>query len=83
MRLREGLKLTLTDEGYIIYDSREERIIHLNITSSYLLEMMLDGKAEEEVVEEYSRAFGVSVEVARRDLERFLLMMRKEGLVED
>ena len=83
MRLREGLRLALTEEGYIIYDSQRERIIHLNLTSSYLLEMMMDGKPEDEIVESYSRDFGVSPDVARRDLEKFLLMMKREGLVED
>ena len=34
MRLKEGLRLALTEEGYIIYDSQRERIIHLNLTSS-------------------------------------------------
>ncbi len=83
MKLREDLRLALTDEGYVIYDSQRERIIQLNMTSSYLLEMLLDGKSEEEIVENYSRDFGVSPDVARRDLERFLFMMRQEGLVED
>ncbi len=83
MRLKEGLRLALTEEGYIIYDSQRERIIHLNLTSSYLLEMMMDGKPEDEIVESYSRDFGVSPDVARRDLEKFLLMMKREGLVED
>jgi len=83
MKLREGLRLALMDEGYVIYDSEKERVIQLNITSSYLLEMMLDGKSEEEIVDSYSRTFGVSPDVARRDLQKFLLMMRQEGLIED
>ncbi len=83
MKLREGLKLALTEEGYIIYDAQRERVIHLNLTSSYLLEMVMDGRPQEEIVESYARDFGVPPEVARRDLERFLLMMKQEGLVED
>ena len=43
----------------------------------------MDGKPEDEIVESYSRDFGVSPDVARRDLEKFLLMMKREGLVED
>ncbi len=83
MKLRDDLRIAMMEEGYVIYDPENERILQLNITSSFLLEMLLDGKSEEEIVHDYSRVFGVSEEVARGDLEKFLLMMRQEGLVAD
>ncbi len=83
MKLRDGLKLTMVDDGYIIYDSERERIIALNITSSFILEMLLEDRNMEEIVQEYARAFDVDVETARRDYTDFISMMKREGLIED
>ncbi len=83
MKLRDGLKLTMVDDGYIIYDSERERIIALNITSSFILEMLLEGRDMEEIVQEYARAFDVDVETARRDYMDFINLMKREGLIED
>ena len=83
MRLKDGLKLVLMEDGYILYDPEKERIFQLNITSSYLLEMVMDGKSKDEIIQSYADTFGVSKEVASKDLEKFLLMLKQEGLIED
>ena len=76
MRLKEGLRLSLVGDGYVIYDSQREIIITLNITSSFLLEMLLEGMDTQDIIREYSRTFQVSEKIARRDLESFLEQMR-------
>jgi hypothetical protein len=58
-------------------------MFNLNLVGSRILELVKDGSAQPEIVDEIIREFGVSRHLAENDVQEFLQTLRKYRLVEN
>ncbi len=83
MKLRKDIVIELLEEGYAIYVPEDDKLVVLNITASFILELIKEGKEVQSIVEEYAQAFSLDRERAYKDVHETLNRLRKEGILED
>ena len=77
---RAGLEIDKAKEGYMIYDPAKDRVHYLNHTAVVVLELC-DGKTSPTRIAEMLRhAYGLP-KAPRKDVERTLSQLKREGLV--
>ena len=82
-RISESVRSTHGQDGAIVLDVRQGQMFNLNLVGSRILELVKDGSAQPEIVDEIIREFGVSRHLAENDVQEFLQTLRKYRLVEN
>jgi hypothetical protein len=82
-RVSDTVRSTHNQDGAIVLDVREGQMFNLNFVGSRILEFLKSGYTESGIVDEIAREFGVSRDLAERDVRELLQNLKKRHLVED
>ena len=82
-KVSEGIRRTHGQDGAIVLDIRQGQMFNLNFVGSRILELLKSGSAESAIVDEISREFGISRDLAENDVREFLRTLKKCHLVEE
>jgi hypothetical protein len=82
-RLSETVRSTHNQDGAIVLDVQQGQMFNLNFVGSRILELLKSGSTESEIVDQISREFGVSRDLAENDVRDFLHNLKKCHLVEE
>ena len=82
-RVSDTVRSTHNQDGAIVLDLRQGQMINLNFVGARILELLKNGSAEPAIVDEISREFGVSQDLAENDVREFLQSLKKCHLVEE
>ena len=81
-RVSETVRSTHGQDGAIVLDIRQGQMFNLNFVGSRILELLKEGSAQAEIVDEIVREFGVSRDRAENDVRQFLETLQNNHLVE-
>jgi hypothetical protein len=79
--MRERIRSTHTTDGGTVLDIDKGRMFSLNSSASAIYQMMEAGLCEGKIAEELVRRFGISVDVAKRDLNDFRETLKNYALL--
>ena len=82
-RVSSTVRTTHNQDGAIVLDVRQGQMFNLNFVGSRILELLKSGSAESEIVDEISREFEVSRDLAENDVREFLRNLKKSQLIEE
>jgi hypothetical protein len=82
-RIPDMVRSTHNQDGAIVLDVRQGQLFNLNFVGSRILELLKSGSAESEIVDEISREFEVSRDLAENDVREFVQNLKKCHLVEE
>jgi hypothetical protein len=82
-RLSKTVRSTHNQDGAIVLDVRQGQMFNLNFVGSRILELLKSGSTESAIVDQISREFGVSRDVAENDVREFLQSLKKCDVVEE
>ena len=69
------------EELVLVHMARNE-IFSLNATGARLWELLSEGLTRSEAVEQLETEFGASAEMIEREADRFMALLKREGLAE-
>jgi hypothetical protein len=79
--MRERIRSAHTADGGTVLDIDQGRMFSLNSSASAIYQLMETGLCEDKIVEELVRRFGISVDVAKRDLNDFSETLKNHALL--
>ena len=82
-RVSDTVRSTHNQDGAIVLDVRQGQMFNLNFVGSRILELLKSGSTESAIVDEISREFGISRDLAENDVREFLQALKKCHLVEE
>ena len=82
-RVSASVRSTHGQDGAVILDVRQGQMFNLNFVGSRVLELLKSDSTESAIVAEISREFGVSKDVAGRDVREFIEALKQHRLLED
>ncbi|HXM62221.1 MAG TPA: PqqD family protein [Terriglobales bacterium] len=82
-RISDTVRSTHNQDGAIVLDIRQGQMFNLNFVGSRILELLKNGSSESVIVDEISRGFSVSRELAENDVREFLQTLKTCHLVEE
>lgn len=82
-KLSDTVRSTHSQDGAIVLDVRQGQMFNINFVGSRILELLKSGSTQSGIVDEISREFGVSRDVAENDVREFLQTLKKCHLVEE
>jgi coenzyme PQQ synthesis protein D (PqqD) len=82
-KVSDTVRSTHSKDGAIVLNIRQGQMFNLNFVGSRILELLKDESAQAEIVDEISRKFEVSRNVAENDVREFLQKLKKRHLVEE
>ena len=80
-KISETVRATHGQDGAVILDIRQGRVLRVNVTGSFILQCVQRGETESQIADGISQRFCISREVAQADVGEFLNSMELEGLV--
>jgi Coenzyme PQQ synthesis protein D (PqqD) len=82
-RVSETVRSTHNQDGAIVLDVRQGQVFNLNFVGSRILELLKTGSNESAIIDQISREFGVSSDLAENDMRQFLHNLKECHLVEE
>jgi hypothetical protein len=82
-RVSESVRSTHGQDGAVVLDIRHGQMFNLNFVGSRILELLKTGATESAIVDEISRKFEVSRDIAETDVREFIESLKLHRLVED
>ena len=82
-RLSNTVRSTHNQDGAIVLDIRQGQIFNLNFVGSRIVELLKAGSTESAIVDQISREFRVTQDLAENDVRDFLQNLKKCHLVEE
>jgi hypothetical protein len=82
-RVSATVRSTHNQDGALVLDVRQGQIFNLNFVGSRILELLKTGSNESTIIDQISREFGVSWDLAENDVREFLQSLKKCHLVEE
>jgi len=82
-RVSDTVRSTQSQDGAIVLDVQQGQMFNLNFVGSRVLELLKTGSTESAIVDQISREFGVSRDLAENDVREFLHNLKKSHLVEE
>ncbi|HXM60104.1 MAG TPA: PqqD family protein [Terriglobales bacterium] len=82
-RISDTVRSTHNQDGAIVLDIRQGQMFTINFVGSRILELLKNGSSESVIVDEISRRFSVSRELAENDVREFLQILKTCHLVEE
>jgi Coenzyme PQQ synthesis protein D (PqqD) len=81
-RVLNTVRSTHSQDGAIVLDIREGQMFNLNFVGSRILQLLKEGSAQPEIVDEIVREFGISRDRVENDVQHFLETLKNNYLVE-
>lgn len=82
-RLSETVRSTHNQDGSIVLDVRQGQMFNLNFVGSRILALLKSGSTQSAIVDQVSREFSVTRDLAEKDVQDFLHNLKKCHLVEE
>jgi hypothetical protein len=82
-RVSNTVRSTHNQDGAIVLDVRQGQMFNVNFVGSRILELLKSGSTESAIVDEISREFDISRDLAENDVREFLRALKKCHLVEE
>jgi hypothetical protein len=82
-RVSNTVRSTHNQDGAIVLDIRQGQMFNVNFVGSRILELLKSGFAESAIVDEISREFDISRDLAENDVREFLQALKKCHLIEE
>jgi hypothetical protein len=82
-RVSNTVRTTHNQDGAIVLDIRQGQMFNLNSVGSRILELLKGGSTESGIVDQISREFSVTRDLAENDVRDFLHNLMKHSLVEE
>jgi hypothetical protein len=82
-RVSNTVRSTHNQDGAIVLDVRQGQMFNVNFAGSRILELLKSGSTESAIVDEISREFDISRDLAENDVREFLQSLKKCQLVEE
>jgi hypothetical protein len=82
-RVSNTVRSTHNQDGAIVLDVRQGQMFNVNLVGSRILELLKNGSTESVIIDEIGREFGVSHDLAAKDVREFLHTLKKSHLVEE
>jgi Coenzyme PQQ synthesis protein D (PqqD) len=82
-RLSDTVRSTHNQDGAVVLDIRQGQMFNVNFVGSRILELLKSGSTETAIVDQISREFGVSRDLAENDVQEFLQGLEQSHLVEE
>ena len=76
------MRSTHNQDGAIVLDVQQGQMFNLNFVASRILELLKGGSTESGIVDQISREFGISRNLAESDVREFLQTLKERQLVE-
>lgn len=80
-RVSDTVRITHGQDGAVVLDIQQGRLLRFNATGSFILEGLQRGNTESQIVDGISQHFCISRDVAQEDVTEFLRSVEQEGLV--
>ena len=81
MTLSEHIRFTHNLDGAVVLDIFHGQMFRLNLVGSRMLELLKQGRSEQEIAEQLSQEFGVGREVVTVDFKEFVAHLAKHNLL--
>jgi len=81
-RVSEYVRKTSSEDGGIVLDVKHGRMFGLNIVGSRILELLEQQLTPTQIAQEIAAIFGVTADIADRDVREFLETLEKHQLIE-
>jgi hypothetical protein len=82
MRLSQYVRSTHSQDGAVVLDVLHGHMFRLNLVGSRMLELLKQGRAEQEITERVSQEFGVAREIVAADCKEFFVHLEKHHLLD-
>ena len=82
-RVSDTVRITHNQDGAIVLDVRQGQMFNLNFVGSRILQHLKTGYTESGIVDEISREFNVSRNLAEIDVREFLQNLKNCHLVDE
>ena len=82
VRVSEHVRKTHSPDGGIVLDVMHGRMFGLNLVGSKILELLERQTTPTLIAQEIAQTFGVSAEIAERDVREFVETLEKHHLIE-
>ena len=82
-RVSATVRSTHNQDGAIVLDVRQGQMFNLNFVGSRILELIKSSSTESAVVDQISREFNISRDLAENDVREFLQNLKKCHLLEE
>jgi hypothetical protein len=82
-RVSATVRSTHNQDGATVLDVRQGQMFNLNFVGSRILELLNSGFTESAIVDQVSRDFGISRDLAENDVRKFLQNLKKCHLLEE
>jgi hypothetical protein len=80
-RVSEGIRSTRNQDGGVVLDIQNGKILRLNITGSLIFERLQQGQSELQIIRAISRDFGIPEDTTKRDVGEFLQSLAQQRLL--
>lgn len=80
-RVAESVRSTYGQDGAVVLDIRQGQMFNLNVVGSKILRLIENRSSQPEIVDEIVREFGVSRQLAEKDVENFFETLTKHRLI--
>jgi hypothetical protein len=82
-KVSNTVRSTYNQDGAIVLNVRQGQMFNVNFVGSRILELLKNGSPESAIVDEISREFDISRDLAENDVREFLQALKKCHLVEE
>jgi hypothetical protein len=82
VKLSEHVRSTHNQDGAVVLDVLHGQMYRLNLVGSRMLELLKEGRTEDQIVDRISREFGVDRGIVAQDFREFLAHLEKHHLIE-
>jgi hypothetical protein len=82
-RVSDTVRSTHGQDGAIVLDIRQGQMFNLNFIGSRILQLLNNGSAKPEIVDEMVREFGVNRDRVENDVDQFLQTLQGHHIVEE
>ena len=81
LRLSENLRTVIDQDGAVLLDVSQGKIVRCNRTAATILELISRGYGTAQITAEFSRLYGISPDAADVDVGAFLTSLENQGLL--
>lgn len=82
LTISDAVRRAETVDGEILLDVRQGQMFSLNVAGAKMLDLLLTGDDESQIVEKISQDYRVDRDVVRRDLLEFVESLRQHHILE-
>jgi hypothetical protein len=82
-RVADKVRSTHNQDGAIVLDIRQGQMFNLNFVGSRILELLKNGTDESAIVDQITKEFDVSRDIAEQDVREFIHALKEQELVRE